>query len=100
MSDKKKPLSKADLAKCLVENCKQYDNQQEALKAINAVLGCIEMNLKAENKIALLGFGNFEVKHRPEREGRNPATGEPLKIKASKAVSFKVGKSLKDAVNQ
>ena len=100
MSDTKKALSKADLAKCLVENCKQYDSQKEALKAINAVLGCIEMNLKGENKIALIGFGNFEVKHRPARDGRNPATGEPMKIKASKAINFKAGKALKEAVNQ
>ena len=99
MSDKKKPLAKSDLAKCLVES-NEYSSQKEALEAINAVFNCIELNLKGENKISLIGFGNFEVKHRPEREGRNPATGEPLTIKASKAVSFKVGKSLKDAVNQ
>ena len=98
MSESKKALSKSDLAKCLVEN-KDYNSQKEAMEAINAVLGCIETNLKGENKIALIGFGNFEVKDRPEREGRNPATGETMTIKASKAISFKAGKALKDAVN-
>ncbi len=99
MSESKKALSKSDLAKCLVEN-KDYNSPKEAMEAINAVLGCIETNLKGENKIALIGFGNFEVKDRPEREGRNPATGETMTIKASKAISFKAGKALKDAVNQ
>ena len=99
MSESKKALSKSDLAKCLVEN-KDYNSQKEAMEVINAVLGCIETNLKGKNKIALIGFGNFEVKDRPEREGRNPATGETMTIKASKAISFKAGKALKDAVNQ
>ena len=97
MSDKS--LSKADLAKCLVQNCKQYDTQTEALKAVNSVLGCIEMNLKDGKDIALIGFGKFEVKHRPERQGRNPSTGEAMTIRASNVVGFKAGKALKDAVN-
>jgi len=98
MSDKKKALTKPDLAKCLVAN-KDYNSQKEALEAINAVLGCIEMNLKGENKISLVGFGNFEVKHRAERQGRNLQTGEPMTIKAHKVVGFKIGKTLKEAVN-
>ena len=99
MSESKKALSKSDLAKCLVEN-KDYNSQKEAMEAINAVLGCIETNLKGENKIALIGFGNFEVKHRAERQGRNLQTGEPMTIKAHKVVSFKASKAMKDAVNQ
>ena len=99
MSDKKKALSRLSLAKCLVES-KEYSTQKEALEAVNAVFNCIELNLKGENKIALIGFGNFEVKHRAERQGRNLQTGEPMTIKAHKVVSFKAGKTLKDAVNQ
>ena len=55
MSDKKKPLAKSDLAKCLVES-NEYSSQKEAMEAINAVFNCIELNLKGENKIALIGF--------------------------------------------
>ena len=99
MSDKKKAVTKTDLVKSLVES-KQYENQKEASKAIDAVFGCLERNLKEGSKIALIGFGNFEIKDRPARDGRNPATGEPMKIKASKAISFKAGKALKEAVNQ
>ena len=95
-----KTLSKADLAECLVKNCKQYDTKSEAAKALNAVLGCIESNLKEGNDISLIGFGKFEVKHRPERQGRNPSTGVPMTIKASNVVNFKAGKGLKDSVNQ
>lgn len=98
MSDKKKSLSKSDLAKCLVES-KEYSSQKEAMQAIDAVINCIELNLKGENKISLIGFGNFEVKHRAEREGRNLQTGEPMTIKAHKVVNFKAGKGLKEAVN-
>ncbi len=95
-----KVLSKADLAAYLVENCKQYDTKTEAAKAVNAVLGCIESNLKDGNNISLIGFGKFEVKNRPERQGRNPSTGEAMTIKAANVVSFKAGKGLKDSVNE
>ena len=50
-------------------------------------------------KIALVGFGTFEVSERAAREGRNPQTGAPMKIAASKAPKFKAGKALKDAIN-
>lgn len=100
MSNSKKALTKSDLAQCLVEKCQQYDTVKEANKAIDAVLGCLEMNLKEGNKISLTGFGNFEIKHRPERQGRNPSNGQSIVIKAANAVSFKAGKGLKEAVNQ
>ena len=99
MSDKKKAVTKTDLVKSLVES-KKYANKKEASKAIDAVFGCLDLNLKEGNKIALIGFGNFEIKDRPARDGRNPATGEPMKIKASKTIRFKAGKALKEAVNQ
>jgi DNA-binding protein HU-beta len=51
-------------------------------------------------KIQLVGFGTFEVAERPAREGRNPRTGETMKIAASKAPKFKAGKALKDVVNK
>ena len=69
---------------------------EEALKAfIDAVSG----ELKKGGKVQLVGFGTFEVSERAAREGRNPQSGEVMKIAASKAPKFKAGKALKDMVN-
>lgn len=67
--------------------------------AVDAVLGAITAALAKGEKISLAGFGNFEVRKRPARMGRNPRTGEEVKIAASKAPAFKAAKGLKDAVN-
>ena len=56
--------------------------------------------LKKEHKVQVVGFGTFEVSMRAEREGRNPQTGETMKIAACKAPKFKAGKALKDAINE
>ena len=56
-------------------------------------------NKKGDKKVQLVGFGTFEVAERKARKGRNPLTGESIKIKASKSPKFKPGKALKDAVN-
>ena len=63
-------------------------------KNINSV-----KQLKAGDKVQLVGFGTFEVAERPEREGRNPRSGETMTIAASKNPKFKAGKALKDAIN-
>ena len=73
--------------------------KKEAEAAVNAVLAALENALVEEDKIQLIGFGTFEVVARAEREGRNPATGETIKIAASKQVKFTPGKALKDKVN-
>ena len=91
-------IGKADLAKSLVEQNK-YDSVAEATSTIDNVMECLTLNLKKGNDITLVGFGKLSVKDRPARDGRNPATGATMKIPASKAVTFKVGKALKDAVN-
>jgi len=72
--------------------------QKQADKAVTAVLDAIEGALKAGDKVQLMGFGTFEVKERAAHQGRNPATGEPIQIAASKAPVFKAGKSLRDSV--
>lgn len=69
-------------------------------KALDAVLDCISETLVSGDMVTLMGFGNFSVKDRVGREGRNPKTGEKIYIKASKVPVFKAGKSLKDAVDQ
>ena len=68
-------------------------------KAVNAFTEVVEEELKKGEKIQLVGFGTFEVSERAAREGRNPQTGETMKIEACKAPKFKAGKALKDAVN-
>ena len=73
--------------------------KKEADAAVAAVFGAIEEALAAGEKVQLIGFGTFEVKERAEREGRNPSTGETIKIAASKVPSFKAGAALKKSVN-
>ncbi len=77
---------KAGVAKSVADN------------TVNAVLEAIAGALKDGDKVAIAGFGNFEVKERAAREGRNPATGETITIAASKAVAFKASKALKESI--
>ena len=73
--------------------------KKDAEAAVNAFVDVIAEALKAGDKVQLVGFGTFEVKERAAREGRNPKTGETIKIAASKSPAFSAGKGLKDAVN-
>ena len=66
--------------------------------AVDAVFSAIESFLSEGEKVQLIGFGNFEVRERAARKGRNPQTGEEIEIAASKVPAFKAGKALKDAV--
>jgi DNA-binding protein HU-beta len=65
-------------------------------KAVNTVLDIIKKNTK--KGVNIIGFGSFSVSKRKARKGRNPQTGETIKIKASKVVRFKAGKAFKDAI--
>lgn len=73
--------------------------KKDAAKAVDAVFDGIEVSLKKGEKVQLIGFGNFEVRERAARKGRNPQTGEEIEIAASKAPAFTPGKTLKEAVN-
>ncbi|WP_211749679.1 HU family DNA-binding protein [Paenibacillus sp. Marseille-Q4541] len=68
--------------------------------AVNSTLDVIFTALANGGKVQLVGFGNFEVRERSARKGRNPQTGEELDIPASKAPAFKPSKALKEAVKQ
>ena len=68
-------------------------------KALKAFTDVVAEELKKDGKVQLVGFGTFEVSKRAEREGRNPQSGEPMKIAASKSPKFKGGKALKDMLN-
>ena len=73
--------------------------KKDAEAVIAATLNAITEALKAGDKVQLIGFGNFEVKEVAARDGRNPLTGEAIKIEACKKPSFSASKALKDAVN-
>lgn len=70
-----------------------------ATRALDSVIGAVTTTLKKNGTVTLVGFGTFSVGKRAARTGRNPRTGEAIKIKAAKVPKFKPGKALKDAVN-
>ncbi len=72
--------------------------KKDAEKAVNATLEAIEGTLAGGEKVQLVGFGTFEVRDRAARTGRNPKTGEEIKIPATKVPAFKPGKALKEKV--
>ncbi|MBU8907235.1 HU family DNA-binding protein [Desertibacillus haloalkaliphilus] len=73
-------------------------SKKDATDAVDAVFDSITESLQAGDKVQLIGFGNFEVRERSARKGRNPQTGEEIEIAATKVPAFKAGKALKDAV--
>ena len=74
-------------------------SKADAGRAVDAVIEVVKKALKKGDTVSLVGFGTFVVRKRAARTGRNPQTGDTIKIKASKNPSFKAGKALKDAVN-
>lgn len=74
-------------------------SKASASRALDGALDAITKSLKKGDSITLVGFGTFSVRKRAARSGRNPRTGETIKIKASKVPGFKAGKALKDAIN-
>ncbi|MGI6157588.1 MAG: HU family DNA-binding protein [Saccharofermentanales bacterium] len=74
-------------------------SKKDTEKAITAVFDVIADQLAQGEKVVLVGFGTFEVRHRAARKGRNPSTKEEILIPATKAPAFKAGKSLKTKVN-
>ena len=74
------------------------ESKAAADRAVGAVLDSIAKGLKKQGEVSLVGFGTFKVKKRAARMGRNPKTGEQIKIKASKGVGFKAGRPLKESL--
>ena len=89
-------MNKSDLIEMVAE--KAGITKKDSEKAVTAILEGITDALAKGDKVQLVGFGTFEVRSRKEREGRNPSTGEAIKIAAQKVPAFKPGKSLKDTV--
>ena len=89
-------MTKPELVEAVAKATKM--SKKGAACAIDATFDAITKTLKKGGSVALIGFGTFEVRKRKARTGRNPQTGEALKIKASKVPAFKPGKALKDVV--
>lgn len=90
-------MNRKDLIEALAD--KTGSSKADADRTIGALIDIVTGALKKGDNVALVGFGTFEVRKRAARTGRNPATGETLKIKASKVPAFKAGAALKTAVN-
>ncbi len=90
-------MNKAELIEAVAD--KADLSKADATRAVDALLGAVTEALKNGDQVSLVGFGTFEVRARAARNGRNPKTGETIRIAASKAPAFKAGKALKDAVN-
>jgi DNA-binding protein HU-beta len=89
-------LNKPELVEAVAE--KAGITKKDSEKVVAAVLEGIADTLAKGEKVQLVGFGTFEVRHRNAREGRNPSTGEAIKIAAQNVPAFKPGKALKDLV--
>jgi DNA-binding protein HU-beta len=89
-------MTKAELIADVAADAKV--KKADAEKAINSLIKVISKTLKNNARLALAGFGTFVVTSRKAREGRNPQTGKPIKIPATKVVKFKPGKQLKELV--
>ncbi len=91
-------MNKTELVAAVAENAAL--SKKDAEKAVNAVINAISGAMADGDKVQLVGFGTFEVRERSARTGKNPRTGEAIKIAASKVPAFKAGKALKDTVNK
>jgi DNA-binding protein HU-beta len=88
-------MNKGDLVN---EVAKVVSTKREAQAAVDCVFQSITKALKKKDTVTLVGFGTFKVNKRKARKGRNPRTGEEIKIKAKRVPRFVPGKALKDAV--
>ena len=90
-------MTKADLVDRMAKNAKISKRAAEA--ALQSFLTGVRDTLRKGKRVSLVGFGTFAVGRRAARNGRNPQTGEAIKIKAAKIPRFRAGKALKDSVN-
>jgi DNA-binding protein HU-beta len=89
-------MNKSELIEAIADSAEL--SKAAAGKAVDAILTAITEALQKGDQVALIGFGTFSVRDRAARTGRDPRSGKPIKIKATKIPAFKAGKGLKDAV--
>ena len=92
-------MNKQELVKSMVEKMPEGTTQKTAEAALSAFIESVTTALTNSEEVVLTGFGSFKVSRRESRVGRNPQTGEAMTIAAANVPAFRVGKSLKDAVN-
>jgi DNA-binding protein HU-beta len=92
------PMTKNELIAAVADKAQM--TKTAAATAVDATFDAITATLKKGGEVKIMGFGNFRVVKRAAREGRDPRTGAPVKIKAAKRPRFSAGKGLKDAVNR
>ena len=91
-------MNKAELVETVQKALGKDATKRAAEDAVSAVLDSIAKGIKKDKKVQIIGFGTFEVKKRAARMGRNPKTGESMKIAASKSVGFKASSTLKGSL--
>ena len=92
-------MNRTELIDAMANKMDNSITKKDAEAVLKAFVDVVTEELTNKGKIQLVGFGTFETSVRPEREGRNPRTGETMKIAESVVPKFKPGKTLKDAVN-
>ena len=90
-------MNKGDLIDSIAKQT--GSTKTDAAAALDATIDAITGSLKMGQRVSLPGFGSFDTKRREARDGRNPATGEKIRIKAKTVVKFSTGKGLDEAVN-
>ena len=91
-------MNKAELVKTMADETQL--TQKDVESVLNSFVNVVSNALSKKDKVQLIGFGTFETRKRSARTGRNPQTGEEIKIKASTIPAFKPGKALKEKVNK
>lgn len=89
-------MNKRELVDAIID---RVGDKQTATDAVNAVIEAIQNAVAAGDKVSILGFGTFEMVHKPARDARNPATGAPMKVEESWGPKFHPGSEFKDQVN-
>ena len=88
-------MNKAELTEAVLKNLGKETTKKAAADALEAVIAAIAAGIKKDKVVQIIGFGTFKVSQRAARKGRNPKTGETIKIKASKSVRFSASSALK-----
>ena len=91
-------MGRTELVKCIANETKL--TKVDAKKVLKAILTAISSSLQKGEEVKLIGFGTFTIKQSAARDGRNPRTGEKIKIKARKRPVLRAGKELKESVNK
>ena len=98
-NDKVKTITKADIISRVHDELKDMMNKKEAAELVGQILETIKETLKEDEQLKISGFGNFVVRQKEERMGRNPQTGERITISARKVLTFKASQVLKREIN-